>query len=142
MGQLEKGELSLESDWQSWDEVRKHSVLSQTLNSLSTLNNRTKQNPPKDNNKQNNSTKAQGNQNTNTGSTNTKTFAKPCSYYNTGKCNKKMDHGDKYHSDPIWLHICDYCWQERKDKARHPEYQCPYKSSQAAKNGEGPSRGQ
>ena len=34
MGQLEKGELNLESDWQNWDEVRKHSMLTQTLQNL------------------------------------------------------------------------------------------------------------
>ena len=40
MGQLKKGELSLESDWQSWDEVRKHSVLTQTLQSLTSFSNK------------------------------------------------------------------------------------------------------
>ena len=37
MGQLEKGELSLDSDWKMWDKVRQHSVLSQTLNNLTSL---------------------------------------------------------------------------------------------------------
>ena len=39
MGQLEKGELDLEANWREWDEVRRNSVLTQTLHSLSTLNN-------------------------------------------------------------------------------------------------------
>ena len=37
MGQLEKGELSLEAGWREWDDVRKHSVLSQTLHNISTV---------------------------------------------------------------------------------------------------------
>ena len=38
MGQLEKGELTLDSGWKEWDEVRKNSVLSQTLHIMSAIN--------------------------------------------------------------------------------------------------------
>ena len=40
IGQLEKGELILKLGWKEWDEVRKNSVLSQTLQNLTTISNR------------------------------------------------------------------------------------------------------
>ena len=146
MGQLEKGDLSPESDWRSWDEVRKHSMLTQTLQSLTSppIKPRQNFNNGKDNSK-NSPAASQAPKNGNkNGSQNnsTNTYSKPCSYYNLGKCNKNVDHGDKYHSEDIWLHICNFCFTNRKDKARHSDLDCPFKPKDAPKNGDRPFRGQ
>ena len=146
MGQLEKGGLSLESDWHSWDEVRKHSMLTQTLQSLTSQPNKPRQNS---NNGKENNRNAQSSAQTpringkNGPQNNTNnSYSKPCSYYNLGKCNRNIDHGDKFHSDDIWLHICNFCFTNRKDKARHSDLECPFKAKDTPKNGERPFRGQ
>ena len=38
MGQLEKGELTTETSWREWNEVRRNSALTQTLQNLSQVN--------------------------------------------------------------------------------------------------------
>ena len=149
MGQLEKGELSLDSNWQAWDEVRRHSVLSQTLSNLTNLstklgNNQNSNGAGKSkaaNSSQNQGQSSTANQNKNSGDS-AKPFYKPCTYYNIKKCRQGSDHGDKYHEDKIWLHICPFCMKTRNDRARHSEPDCPFKERDGSKNGDGPLRGQ
>ena len=120
MGQLEKGELNLESDWHNWDEVRKHSMLTQTLQNLTS---KTKVTNNASTGKSSNNNQASGNNNntSNSQNANPKTFLKPCTFYNLNKCRQQVDHGDKFHADPIWLHVCSYCYKVRKDKACHSD---------------------
>ena len=140
MGQLEKGELTTESSWRDWDEVRKNSVLTQTLHNISQGNNKPQQNARK-----NNSTGNSANSDSSaseSGGNNSKSSPRPCTFYNNNRCFKKADHSDSRHPNWMWLHICSYCKKVHNDTARHSEVDCPFKGREASKNGEGPAKGQ
>ena len=136
MGQLEKGELSLEAGWREWDDVRKHSVLSQTLHNISTVSARNKSTNAAAN------PKPKGQQNDNGHSGQRSRIDKACSFYNSNRCFRNAEHKDKNNHNVFWMHICSWCLSERKDKARHNELDCPFKGKEVPKNGEGPTRGQ
>ena len=145
MGQLEKGELSVDSDWHEWDEVRRQSVLSQTLHNLSSLSAKARSIPnnnPKPANTSGGNTQNHGNNSGSPNGSKPKGGPRPCVYYNGKRCFKKDDHSDAKHPNWTWWHICDLCWTNRKDKARHPAPDCPFQNKEASKNGEGPFKGQ
>ena len=82
-GQLEKGKLTLDSGWKDWDEVRKNSVLTQTLHNLSSLNTKPKY---QTNSRSGNSSKSTGNNSgpsTSTSSGINKNARRPCVVCNT-----------------------------------------------------------
>ena len=142
MGQLEKGELTLDSGWKEWDEVRKNSVLTQTLHNITTMNNKTR--APVTNNKPSTASQSgpSGNSNNQHTSGNVnKSTGRPLVYFNSKRCYNNVDHGDNKHPDWWWVHICSWCFKNCKDRARHPESDCLFKSKDFSKNGDGPSQG-
>ena len=145
MGQLEKGELSVDSDWHEWDEVRRQSVLSQTLHNLSSLSAKARNvsnNTAKPTNTNGGNSQNHGNNGGSPNDSKPKGGPRPCVYYNGKRCFKKDDHSDAKHPNWTWWHICDLCWTNRKDKARHPAPDCPFQNKEVSKNGEGPFKGQ
>ena len=138
MGQLEKGKLTLDSSWREWDEVRKNSVLTQTLHNISAVSNKSKTQPPVS--KPAFSSSSESKPHNNNGPN--KNAGRPCVSFNSKRCYKDSDHGDSKHPDWWWIHICSWCYKNRKDRARHPDSDCPFKSKDLSKSGEGPFRGQ
>ena len=142
MGQPEKGELSLDAGWRVWDDVRKHSVLSQTLQNLSMVGNKGGKNIS--GNQKNCSNARNHSQSNATNNAHTqRTINKACSFYNTKRCYKNVDLPDNNNPNLIWMHICEWCLTERHEKAIKSEPDCPFKGEdQGAKNGNLPARGQ